>query len=102
MGHTLRNSILIAAVAASIAACTTTPTAPPAVELPAPTISDVHLERWWTRVNEPALTSLGDEALANSLDLQVAIAHIDAARAQVTLAQGSLYPTLDVGVNAGR
>ena len=102
MVHTLRNSIFIAAVAAALAACTTTPTAPPAVELPAATLSDVHLERWWTRFNEPALTSLIDEALANNLDLQVAMARIDAARAQVTLAQGSLYPTVDVGVNAGR
>jgi len=102
MVHTLRNSILIAAVAAAIAGCTTTPTAPPVVELPATTISDLHLERWWTNFNEPALTTLIDEALANNLDLQVAMARIDAARAQVTLARGALYPTLDVGVNAGR
>src|SRR3954463_7101231 len=102
MAHTLRKSILIAAIAASIAGCTTTPTAPPAVELPATTINDLHLERWWTNFNEPALTSLIDEALANNLDLQVAMARIEAARAQVTLARGALYPTLDVGVNAGR
>src|SRR6476620_5229901 len=102
MLHTLRNLLLIAAVAAAVAGCTTTPTAPPVVELPAATVTDVHLERWWTRFNEPALTSLIDEALASNLDLQVAMARIDAARAQVTLAQGSLYPTLDVGVNAGR
>ena len=63
MVHTLRNSILIAALAAAIAGCTTTPTAPPVVELPAATVTDVHLERWWTRFNEPALTSLIDEAL---------------------------------------
>ena len=35
----------------------------------------------------PALTALIDEALANNLDLQAAMARIDAARAQVTLAQ---------------
>lgn len=102
MSHTLRNSLLIAAIAASIAGCTTTPTAPPAVDLPATTIGDVHLERWWTNFNEPPLTSLIDEALSNNLDLQVAMARIDAARAQVTLAQGSLYPSLGVGVDAGR
>ena len=102
MSHTLRNSLLIAAIAASIAGCTTTPTAPPAVELPATTIGDVHLERWWTNFNEPPLTSLIDEALSNNLDLQVAMARIDAARAQVTLAQGSLYPSLGVGFDAGR
>ena len=52
-----------------------------------------HLERWWTNFNEPALTSLIDEALANNLDLQAAMARIDAARAQVTLARRSLYPS---------
>ena len=102
MSHTMHKSLLIAALAAAIAGCTTTQTAPPVVVLPGATVTDVHLERWWTRFNEPALTSLIDEALANNLDLQVAMARIDAARAQVTLAQGSLYPTLDVGVNAGR
>ena len=102
MAHTLRNSLLILAVVAALAGCTTTPTAPPAVELPPATVNEVHLERWWTNLNEPALTSLIDEALANNLDLQAAVARIDAARAQVTLAQGSLYPTLDVGLNAGR
>jgi hypothetical protein len=52
MAHTLRNAILIAAVAAAIVGCTTTPTAPPVVELPAATVTDVHLERWWTRFND--------------------------------------------------
>jgi multidrug efflux system outer membrane protein len=102
MAHTTRKSLLIAAFTLAITGCTTTPTAPPAVELPPATLTDVHLERWWTNFNEPPLTALIDEALANNLDLQVAMARIDAARAQVTLARGSLYPTVDVGVNAGR
>jgi multidrug efflux system outer membrane protein len=102
MAHTTRKSLLIAAFTLAITGCTTTPTAPPAVELPSATLTDVHLERWWTNFNEPPLTALIDEALANNLDLQVAMARIDAARAQVTLARGSLYPTVDVGVNAGR
>jgi multidrug efflux system outer membrane protein len=102
MAHTTRKSLLIAAFTLAITGCTTTPTAPPAVELPPATLTDVHLERWWTNFNEPPLTALIDEALANNLDLQVAMARIDAARAQVTLARGSLYPTVDVAVNAGR
>jgi len=102
MAFTMQKPLLIAAFALAIAGCTTTPTAPPAVELPPATLTDVHLERWWTNFNEPPLTALIDEALANNLDLQVAMARIDAARAQVTFARGSLYPTVDVGVNAGR
>ena len=98
----MRKTLLIGALAAALAACTTTPTAPPAVDLPAPTLGDVQLEHWWTYFNEPALTSLVDEALANNLDLQSAMARIDLARAQVTAAQADLYPTLNLGVDASR
>ena len=102
MVHSIKTTLLIAALAATINGCTTTPTAPPAVELPQPTLADVHLERWWTSFNEPPLTALIDEALVNNLDLHVAMARVDAARAQVTLARSNLYPTVNVGVDAGR
>jgi outer membrane protein TolC len=76
----LRTSILrtlvIGGLAAVIAGCTTTPTEPPAVDLPPPTTGDLHLERWWTEFNDPALTALVDEALANSLDLRAAMARV--------------------------
>ena len=49
---TLRTSmlrtLLIGVLAAAIAGCTTTPTEPPAVDLPPSTTGDLHLERWWT------------------------------------------------------
>ena len=98
----MQRTLIILAIAAAVAGCTTTPTAPPVVDLPAPTTGDVQLERWWTTFNEPALTALIDEALANSLDLQAAMARVDLARAQVTLTRADLYPRLDLGVNAGR
>ena len=101
--YTISQRFAVVAVVAALAACATpTPTAPPVVELPPTTVSDMHVERWWTEFNEPALTSLIDEALANNLDLQAAMARIDQARAQVTLAQGALYPSLGLGVSAGR
>src|SRR5437867_6557284 len=81
----MRTTLIIAALAAAVAGCTTTPTAPPAVELPAPTAGDLKLERWWTSFDEPPLTTLVDEALANNLDLQAAIARVESARAQVKL-----------------
>ena len=98
----LCKTLLVVAIAASIAGCTTTPTAPPAVDLPAPTIDHLELSRWWTEFNEPPLTALVDEALANNLDLQAAIARVETARAQVTLASAALYPSLNFGANAGR
>jgi outer membrane protein, multidrug efflux system len=93
------------AFAASVvlgAGCTTTPTAPPALDLPAGTGADPALERWWTEFNDPTLTALVDEALANNLDLRTAMTRIDQARAQVKLAEKDLYPTVDLGVGAGR
>ena len=98
----VRKPLLIVALAAAIAGCTTTPTAPPAVELPAPTIDHLELSHWWTEFDEPALTRLVDEALANSLDLRLAMTRIDEARAQVTAASAYLYPSLNLGVNASR
>jgi multidrug efflux system outer membrane protein len=103
VSNALKNTLAIAALGALIAGCaTTTPTAPPAVDLPAPTTSELHLERWWANFNDPALTSLVDEALLHNLDLQAAIARIETARAQVKLAQSDLYPSLSLGANAAR
>jgi len=96
--------IAIAALAALLTACATTKTstAPPAVDLPAPTAGELSLERWWTSFDEPALTALVDEALTNSLDLQAAIARVESARAQVTLAQADLLPIVSWGADAQR
>ena len=101
----MRKTAVALALAASIfivAGCTTTPTAPPALDLPAGTGADPALERWWTSFNDPTLTALVDEALANNLDLRAAITRIDLARAQVKLAQKDLYPSVDLGVGASR
>ena len=101
----MRKTAAALALAASIfivAGCTTTPTAPPALDLPAGTGADPALERWWTAFNDPTLTALVDEALANNLDLRAAMTRIDLARAQVKLAQKDLYPGVDLGVGASR
>jgi multidrug efflux system outer membrane protein len=101
----MRKTAIAFALAASIAVtvgCTTTPTAPPALDLPAGTAADPALERWWTLFNDPTLTALVDEALANNLDLRAAVARIDLARAQVKLAQKDLYPSVDLNVGANR
>lgn len=98
----MRNALLAGALVALLAGCTTTPTAPPALDLPAATEGALPLEHWWTAFDEPALDALVDEALAHNLDLQAAMARIETARSQVTLAQADLFPSLNLGVNAGR
>src|SRR5689334_10051654 len=82
----IANTLIAIALGTALAGCTTTPTAPPAVDLPAATIDHLDLDHWWTEFNEPALNALVDEALANNLDLRLAIARIDEARAGVTAA----------------
>ncbi len=103
MRQDLRTFLVAAAVAAALAGCATpTPTEPPQVELPAPTVGQLDLSHWWTSFDDPALTALVDEALTNNLDLRLAIARIDEARAAVTAASANLYPSLNLGVNASR
>jgi multidrug efflux system outer membrane protein len=98
----MRKTVLALALAAFIVGCTTTPTAPPALDLPVGTANDPALERWWTEFTDPTLTALVDEALAHNLDLRAAIARIDQARSQVKLAQKDLYPTVDLNAGANR
>jgi len=101
----MRKTFLAAAFALSVAGCTTTPTAPPELDLPPPTLSDATaavLPRWWTAFGDPRLDALIDEALANNLDLRAALARIEQARARVTLSQADLFPTADLSVGANR
>jgi len=94
-----------AAVAATLAlaACASTNTRLPALDLPAPTSTHVAgVERWWTQFNDPQLTTLIEEALAANLDLRLAIVRIDEARASLRLARSSLYPSLDAEFGASR
>jgi multidrug efflux system outer membrane protein len=93
-------AVFIAALA--LAACSTTPTAPPTLDLPAGTANDPALERWWTAFDDRTLDRLVDEALARNLDLRAAISRVDSARAGVTAAQGDLYPRVNLGVDASR
>src|SRR5689334_22140285 len=98
----MRRIITLLALALTLAACSTTPSAPPQLDLPQATANDPALERWWTAFNDTTLTALVDEALANNLDLRAAMARVDTARTAVTAAQGYLYPTVNLGVGATR
>ncbi|TMG83672.1 MAG: efflux transporter outer membrane subunit, partial [Betaproteobacteria bacterium] len=98
----MRKTILAVALVIAIAGCTTTPTAPPPLDLPAGTANNPALERWWLAFNDSTLAALVDEALAKNLDLRAAMARIDTARSQVKLAQADLYPSINLGVDAAR
>lgn len=96
-----------AALAAVLAGCTSTPTAPPLLDLPPASAYDANvpsLATWWKAFGDPTLDAMIDEALANNLDLRAAIVRVDYARAQVLLAQSFLLPNveLDAGANRNR
>ena len=49
---------------------------------------------WWTRFNDPVLTSMVDEALKNNQDLAESLAKIDSAASQVGVATADLLPSV--------
>jgi multidrug efflux system outer membrane protein len=100
--RTLR-ALTALAVTAALAACAATPTTLPPVELPPTTAAQVlGIDRWWTQFNDPQLTALIEESLAANLDLRIAVARIEEARANLRLARSFQFPTVDGDVFAGR
>ncbi len=52
------------------------------------------LQQWWTLLNDPTLNSLEEKAVANNGDVQLAVARIEQADAQVREIAGNLLPTV--------
>lgn len=98
----MRKYFVAVICAVGLVACTTTPTAPPVLDLPPATVSDPSLEQWWLAFGDPTLNALVDEALAHNLDLAVAITRVDQARAQYKAAEFTQLPDVNVGVAANR
>ena len=93
-GQPLRRSFIALAVLVALAGCAVIQPTPPQLDLPAETTTaadNALLARWWTEFNDPVLTALVDEAIANNLDLKGSLARIEAARALLLLAQSNLY-----------
>ncbi|MCC7327131.1 MAG: efflux transporter outer membrane subunit [Burkholderiales bacterium] len=92
-------------VAAMLSACAVTQPVPPKLDLPqgsATAAQNELLEHWWTAFNDPVLDALIDEAFAHNLDIQLSLARIGAARAQVLLAQSYLAPAVGLVGNGAR
>lgn len=69
--------------------------------VPAP-LADQALAGWWDGFNDPLLSRLVNQALAQNLDLAQANARITQARAGVTAANAALLPVGDLDGQAGR
>ncbi len=94
---------LAATLTALLAACASLERGAPTVELPTMSATSVPgVERWWTQFNDPQLTALIEETLAANLDLRIAIARIEEARAFLQLARSYQWPTVDADISAAR
>lgn len=57
---------------------------------------------WWKQFGDPVLTMVVEHALANNVDIAIATARIEEARAQQRLANAQRLPTLDGAAGAMR
>ncbi|MBP5617174.1 MAG: efflux transporter outer membrane subunit [Elusimicrobiaceae bacterium] len=59
-------------------------------------------QNWWQMFNDPVLNAMEDTALQYNWDLQAAIARVDQARAEVTIAGANQLPTVSAAGTTGR
>lgn len=59
-------------------------------------------EQWWKLFADPVLDKLEAEALAHNASVQMAVANVLAARAQLGLADADRYPVVSAGANQSR
>ena len=77
----------------------------PESQLPAASQEDFSIftsAKWWEVFNDTVLNKMGEEALAYNKDLQVAIARVDEARANVGIATADQLPSLSAAGETGR
>ncbi|MDF0545622.1 efflux transporter outer membrane subunit [Sphingobium sp. H39-3-25] len=63
-------------------------------------VSDADQRVWWARFNDPLLTQLVDEALAQNLDIAQAIARVSQARASLGSANAAMLPSASLSASA--
>ena len=105
----LHRNLAATALAVMIAGCAVGPDyRRPEVELPAAWqgapaegVKGVR-DRWWTLYADLVLDRLVEEALANNLDLALAAARVDEARALLRIADAQFWPTVDATAQADR
>ena len=57
---------------------------------------------WWRGFGDPVLSSIVEKALANNVDVAIAAARVEEARAQFGVARGQLLPSVELGVGGKR
>ncbi|MDG0817815.1 efflux transporter outer membrane subunit [Bdellovibrio svalbardensis] len=57
---------------------------------------------WWKLFNDPQLDEMVKQAFAHNLDLELALARVDEARASLGIAKADFFPSLDLGGRGGK
>lgn len=60
-----------------------------------------NLEKWWEVFNDPQLTDLIERAAKQNLDIRIAIARVNEARARISIAESARSPQVGVGGGGG-
>jgi outer membrane protein, multidrug efflux system len=103
--------LLVLAIASSLSSCAVGPDyAPPHVAMPPawqealpPTSADPStLERWWTGFHDPLLERLVARAIEGNLDLKIAAARVQEARALRGIAESKGKPQVDLAAQLAR
>jgi NodT family efflux transporter outer membrane factor (OMF) lipoprotein len=68
----------------------------------APIVDVEALKRWWQSFGDAQLNSLMEQALAGNLDIKIALARVDQARAERRGTRAELFPKVDVTAGAQR
>lgn len=75
---------------------------PPKDGLVADPVPPETLARWWTALDDPALSNLVVRAIAGNLDLQTAQARVREARARRGISTSDYFPSLDADASASK
>lgn len=109
------NKLLLALLIAQLAGCAAMPTLrkaepdlpkawsdAPAASLVSAGEAAAQLESWWEAFDDPALTTLIDEALAHNSDILLAAARIEEARSNLGQTEADRSPSAQLDVGAKR
>jgi len=105
----IRRPLTALLMTAALSACQSVDVAPakPTLQIPAQWRASTGPaspaeQMWWRNFHDSQLNAYVDQALRNNSDVLIARERINEYQARVYASEGSLFPTLDAGLNAGR
>ena len=105
----MTSRVFIVAVACALTGCMVGPdytrpevNAPKAFIYATKDAADTANTTWWKQYHDPVLDGLINEALANNLNVKVAVANVEQAAGVLTQTRSGLFPQIGYDGTAGR